>query len=90
MKKGLMRYFIITSKHQFYTSLHKFGENHFFVFLQCIVTALPVDVFAFVRNALVCEIWTRKDRHSSSCTEIANMLTMTTSCKTHYMKHAPW
>ena len=39
-KRRLMCIFIITSKHQFFTSLHKSDENHFLVFLQWLLNYL--------------------------------------------------
>ena len=42
--------------------LQKFVDFYIYAYLRSTTTALQVDVFAFARNALVREIWPRKDR----------------------------
>ena len=45
---------------------YKFAEIFKFSILRCMVSTLPeYYIFAFVRNALVDEIWTRKDQPTS-------------------------
>ena len=39
-----------------FSNLQKFGDFHFLAFLHYVMTTLQVDVFTFIRNALVHEI----------------------------------
>ena len=56
-----MRKLLILRKWRFFDMLQKFVDFYIYAYLQSTTTALQVDVFAFVRNALVREIWPRKD-----------------------------
>ena len=61
-EKGPYAEIINFEKTAFFEMLQKFVDFYIYTYLRSTTAALQVDVFAFARNALVCEIWPRKDR----------------------------
>ena len=59
-----------------------------YVYLQHMATALQTDVFTFVRDALVYELWPRKRQLLSVCMEMAIMITMMFS-QNYKLAHKP-
>ena len=49
-----MRKLLILRKQAFFVTLQKIVDFYFYVYLQCMTTALQVGVFTFVRDILVC------------------------------------